>query len=366
MIELVVNGTPFTNFISAAVTTSIESMANDFSFTASSVDTIPTIRKGDSIVASVDGEKKVTGAIDEVAGVDQEGSHTVTYSGRDKTGDFQDSQINIIDELRPGALTLKRIIEAVIAHLGSDLIVIDNVNPAAFDAAEDRIETIVGQSTLDFLLPLARKRQVLLPSNGDGNIVIAQSQPIDSEAILQRLLKSDTNNIMSQSWALDDKQEFNKYIFRGQLDPRALNVAGEASVASVEDQGATFVVSGPRVGRQRVVVEKVSYSSGQLKDRAIWASQLAKAQATRFNCIAFGHRNSAGALWEENTLAQINSELADITRKMLVNTVTFSQGERQPTITSLEFVEKDVYTINAGLLAQKPAGDLNDAFRSVG
>lgn len=367
MIELVVDGTPFTDFISADVTTSIESMAGDYSFTASSVNATPTFKKGDSIVASVDGEKKLTGFIDEVSGTDQEGNHTVTYSGRDKTGDFQDSQINIIDELRPsGALTLKRIIEAVISHLGSDLLVIDNVNPAAFDVAEDRINTEVGQSTLDFIMPLARKRQVLLPSDSDGNIVIAQSQPIDSGATLQRLLRSNTNNIISQSWTLDDKKEFNKYIHRGQLDPRALNSAGAASTTSVEDQGAIVTVSGPRVGRQRVIVEEGSYSSGQLKDRALWASQLAKARATRFSCVVQGHRNTAGALWEENTLVQINSEVADITRKMLINTITFSQGEGQATVTSLEFVEKDVYTIDARALAQKPAGDLNDAFKSVG
>jgi len=363
MIELIVNGNPFTEFISASVTTSIATMAGDFNFTASSVDDIPTFKKRDPIIVSVEGEKKLTGFIDEISGVDQEGSHTVSYSGRDKTGDFVDSQINVIDELRPsGALTLKRIIEAVISHLGSDLVVIDDVNPAAFDVVEDRINTQVGQSTLDFLLPLARKRQVLLPSNSDGNIVISQSQPIDSGAVLQRLLRSDTNNIISQSWELDDTQEFNVYIHRGQLDPRALNSAGETNASSIEDQGAIVTITGPRVGRQKVILETGSYSNKQLKDRALWASQLAKARATRFNCVAQGHRNTAGQLWQENTLVQINSEVADISRKMLLNMITFSQGEGQATITNLEFVEKDVYTIDASKLAQKPAGDLNDAF----
>jgi len=363
MIELVVNGTPFTDFISAQTTTTIESMTNDFSFVASSVDGDPIFKKGDPVVVSVEGEGRLTGFIDKVSGVDQEGSHTVTYSGRDKTLDFVDSSINVIDELRPsGALTLKRIIEAVISHLGSPLIVIDNINPAPFDVVEDRINAQVGQKTLEFLLPLARKRQVLLPSDADGNITITQSQPTNSGAVLQRLLRSDTNNIISQSWNLDDTQEFNKYIHRGQLDPRALNSAGDASTSSVEDQGAVLVVEGPRVGRQKVISEKGSYSSGQLKDRVLWASQLAKARATVFSCVAQGHRNTAGALWQENTLVQINSEVADISRKMLLNTVTFLQGEGQATTTSLQFVEKDVYTIDASKLAQKPAGDLNDVF----
>ncbi|MCK4758546.1 MAG: hypothetical protein KAT69_00780, partial [Candidatus Aminicenantes bacterium] len=92
MIELLVNGKPYTDFIDISLHISIESLANDFSFTASAVKAFPPFKQGDPVVINVDGEKKLTGHIGEISGSDQEGGHTVTYTGRDKTGDLVDSQ----------------------------------------------------------------------------------------------------------------------------------------------------------------------------------------------------------------------------------------------------------------------------------
>jgi len=367
MIELVVNGTPFTDFTSASVTVSLETLSNDFSFTATAVDAFPPFRQGDNVAVIVDGATKLTGFIDEVTGSDQEGSHVVTYSGRDKTGDFVDSQIDQINDIKASeSLTLKKIIEIVIDHLGSNLIVIDALFPEPFNTAEDIIAPEVGQGAFDFVMQYARKRQALLTSTRDGLILITQSEPTESGAALQRLKGSDSNNIISQSWIVNGSEKFNKYTHRGQLDPRALNFAGDTDIAAVEDQGGGVTDSDVRVGRQRVVVESESYSSAQLKDRAQWASQGAKARATRFNCAAKDHQKPNGGVWDVNTLVQINSDVADINRKMLISTLTFSQGEGQPTVTSLEFVERNVYTIDQKILSQRPVGDQNDIFKGLG
>jgi len=75
------------------------------------------------------------------------------------------------------------------------------------------------------------------------------------------------------------------------------------------------------------------------------------------------HEKPNGGLWEENTLVLINSDVADISRKMLINTITFSQQEGGSGQTaSLEFVERDVYTINEQILAQRKTGSQNDIF----
>lgn len=367
MIELTVNGTPFTDFISASVTLALDTLANDFTFVASAVDGFPPFGVDDEVKVTVNGVKRLTGFIDEVNGSDQEGSHTVTYTGRDKTGDFIDSQIDRINDIRANeSLTLKKIIEIVIDHLGLNIKVIDEFNPAPFNQAEDIISPEVGQGPLDLVAQYARKRQALLSSDADGNIVITQSAPTDSGAALQRLRGSDSNNIISQSWTVNGSERFAKYVHRGQLDPRALNFAGDTDIATVEDQGAEVADTEVRSGRQRVVVESESYSSAQLQDRAKWSKQVAKARATRFSCVAQGHSKPGGGEWEDNTLVQINSDVADINRKMLINTLTFSQGEGQPTVTSFEFVERNAFTIDEKLLAQRPVGDQNDAFKSLG
>lgn len=367
MINLFVNGIPYTDFVSAKCSLSVSSVANDFSFVASAVKGFPPFRLDDGVSVSIDGEKKLTGHIDEVIGIDEEGTHTVTYSGRDKTGDLIDSQLFKFDDLKAGGdLTLKRIIEVVLANIQLDLKVIDNLNPAVFNPAEDLIDAKDGTGALGLILEYARKRQALISSDPDGNIVITQSSPVDSGVTLQRLVRGD-NNILSQSWNLDVKQEFNRYLLRGQLDPRALNFAGETDVTSIEEQGGTVTNPDSRVGRQRVIIEAKGYSDEQLRDRAKWSAQIAKSKATRFNCSVRGHQKPGNTgTWGENTLAQINSELADISRKMLIDTLTFSQGEGEPTITQLEFVEKDVFTINEKILSQRPVGNQNDVFGSLG
>lgn len=377
MILITVNGAPYTDFVDAAVTVSLESLANDFSFTASAVGDFPPLRQGDAVAVTVDGDTVLTGFIDEVSGQDQEGGHLITYTGRDKTGDLLDSQINVIDDIRAADnLTLKRIIEAVIKHLGLNLKVVDNLKPAPFNEAEDIIAPKVGQNAFEFITAFAAKRQALLSSTSEGDILITQSSPIDSGAVVQRLKGADSNNILSQSWGLNASLRFNKYVYRGQLDPSALNFGGESDSTAVEDQGGETIDKDIRAGRQSVKVESdvsstgafgaktsMSYSSEQLKDRAKWAKQLATAKANRFTCTTKGHQMPNGGVWQVNTLVQVNSDVADISRKMLLNTLTFSQGEKRPTITTLECVERNVYTINEKLLAQRPTGSQSDAFQ---
>lgn len=376
MMQIIVNGTPYTDFVSASATVSLETLANDFNFTASAVNGFPPLRQGDAVEIIVDSTKVLTGYIDEVSGQDQEGGHTVAYTGRDRTGDLLDSQINVIDELKEsGSLTLKRIIEIVISHLGLDLKVVDELKPAAFNAAEDIVAPKVGQKAFEFISVFAAKRQALLSSTSAGDILITQSSPTDSGSVVQRLQGADDNNILSQNWTLNASLRFNKYIRRGQLDPSALNFAGDSDSTAIEDQGGESIDSDIRVGRQNVKVESdvsatgafgvkesMSYSSEQLKDRAKWSRQLALAKANRFLCSVKGHQMPNGGIWEVNTLVQVNSDVANVNRKMLINTITFSQGEGSPTVTSLEFVERNVYTINEKILAQRPAGSQFDVF----
>lgn len=343
MINLIVNGKPFTDFSAAECTVSITSMANYFSFTATSVNLFPSFKIDDTVEVWVDDIKQMTGNIDEISGDESEGSHTVTYSGRDKTSGIIDSQVISFDDVR-GDISLKKVIELILSNISLDLKVVDNLVPAVFNAAEDVINGKDGTNALDLALDYGRKRQALISSDNDGNVCIQDARPTESEATLQRT-NGDDNNILSQSWNITNSELFHTIIHKGQLAPRSLNLAGNTDVATVESQGGTLVDSSVRKGRQKIVVEGKSYSSKQLNDRAKWTHQLSKAKSTTFECSVKGHSKYNGGLWEPNSLVQISSSVADITRKMLVDSVTFSQGEGQPTLTQLEFVERDVYTI---------------------
>lgn len=368
MITAVVNGVEYSEFMSGAVTLSMESLANDYTLTASAAGGFPALRLHDAIQIKIDGTLMLSGHVEEVKGSESEGQHTVTYSGRDKTGDVIDSQLNTLSDLRAGnSLTLAKIIKLVLKDIGSSVGVIDSLRPAPFNTAEDIVTPKVGQSAYELIASYARKRQALLSSDAEGNIVVTQSSASDSGATVQRLAGRGDNNILSQSWSLVGSKLYRKYVHRGQLDPRALNFAGDTGTESVENQFGEYTDTAIRVGRQFVKAEtENAYSSAQLKDRARWSGQLAKAQATRFSCTVAGHQMPEGGLWLPNTLVRVRSDAADIDRQMLLTSVTYSQSTGQVTTAALEFAEKDVYTINDRLLSQRKAGSQNDVFKSLG
>lgn len=367
MIEIRVNGVPYTQFIEARVTLTLNTLSNQFSFTASAVGDFPSLTIGSLVTITVERIKVLTGYIERADGNDSEGQHTITYVGRDKTGDLVDSSFNALDEIKPSnSLTLKRLVELSLNHIGLDLNVIDLVNAAPFNQAEDVVTPLVGASVFEFLSDFAKKRQVLLTSNADGDIVLTQSQPTSAGATVQRLQGANDNNIISQNWTIAFEERFNKYVHRGQVKPKAMNFTGDILAEPIANQNGVAIDSDIRTGRQQVNVETKSYSDAQLKNRAAWSKQLAIARATSFNCVVQGHTKPNGGLWAVNELVQVNSDVADISRKMLLESITFSDGEGAPTISELSFVEQNVYTLDEKLQSQRQAGSVFDAFKSLG
>lgn len=367
MITVFHNGIPYVNFISITASISLPNLSNSFQFTASSNGDFPNPKKGDLIEIHVDERKKVTGYVENIKGSEREGSHVITYSGGDRTADFIDSSVNVINDLNPSNnLTLKKILEVLISHIGADIKVIDLANPDPFVSTEDIITFQPGDNIADIGIAFARKRQCLLTSDENGNIVITRSLPNDSGQTLQNLIGKNDNNVFDQEWEIDSSNEFNKYIHRGQISPASLNFSEDQLSGTSENQFGEHIDSSIRSGRQKVVIEPKSFSSAQLKNRAKWSGQLAKAQATSYSCSLKGHSKfTKNEPWLINELAQVNSSAADITRKMLISNIVFSEGEGQPTLTTLTLVEQDVFTIDEKLANQKKVGSQNDAFKEL-
>ena len=175
-INLEVNGVEYTNFTMATVTLSLDALANEFSFQAvlPAGEQLP-LRGGDKCSVLVDGELVLTGFIENITGRYTATDHTIFVTGRDRTADLIDSSIDVIDDIRAPA-TLKEIIEKVVQHIGSDLKVLDDAEPEKFNKSEDIVIPQPGDNAFDFVEGYAQKRQVLLTSNADGDIVITNSK----------------------------------------------------------------------------------------------------------------------------------------------------------------------------------------------
>ena len=342
MILIRVNGVEYDQYLSATVNISFETLANDYSFTATSNSGFPPFKKGDLVEMIVDGEKKCTGFIERIEGNYSESSHSITYSGRDKTADFIDSNIDVLSDLKN--LTLKQLLEKIIDNIGSSLKVIDTVNPKVFNIAEDIIKCEPGDSCFTKASEFAKKRQVFLTSDGDANIVIANSEPVDTGSLLQHKINSETNNVLNASWMLSDEERFNRYSLRSQLDPVGLALVPSPDIATASNQSGGIILDNEvREGRQFVAV-KSKHSSEELKKRAEWTKKIRRARGNTYTGTVQGFRNAKKKLWDVNQLATIDDDFADISRKMLVSNLQFNYSE-SGSLTTLNFVEKDAYII---------------------
>jgi prophage tail gpP-like protein len=346
--RLEVDGVQYTNFTQATCEIRLDALTNTFSFeaVAPSGEPLP-FKGGEECKVIVDGEKVLTGFI-EVVAVNYDGAnHTINVSGRDKTADLLDSTIDTIDDLRGDNLTLKSVIEKVIDHLGLSIKVIDQVTPKAFSAAEDIASPEPGENAFSFIEKYARKRQVLLTSNGDGDIVIATNSGVNASGAVQHIIGADDNNVINSSFSFDTTGRFNAYKAASGLNPIALNQAGDSDLASLVNQSGGVFDSAIRAGRQLILISETPFSDSNCTERAKWEADVRKARGLAYSAAVPGFRVAvdSGDLWQTNRIYQIVDDFVGKIEPMLCNSVTFSFDLEAGRQSTLGFVGQKAYTL---------------------
>lgn len=333
----------YIGWLEASVTIRLDALTDTFSFKTTSKDAKPLpFSGGESCVVNVDGEKILTGFVELINVGGNATSHDIDVAGRDRTADLLDSNIGSLSDWRP-IITLKSAIEKIISHIGSDITVIDKVSPDVFVEAEDLMAPEPGQNAWDFIQSLARKKQVLLSSNSDGNILITKSSGIEVNATLQHKVNDDTNNVLSYGVSYDTTGRYNVYRITSQLNPLALILAGISSNSTIVNQSSQVVDDLIREGRQFVLIAENAGSNPI--DRAKWEMNIRNARGKVYSATVHGFRNQTGNLWKLNELVQVVDEYADINSRMLVNSIQFSATSDGGKNTTLSLVEKNAYTL---------------------
>lgn len=346
--KLEVDGAAYENFTGATAALRLDALSNTFDFEAVAVDGTPLpFKGGEACRVLVDDITVVTGYI-EIVDINYDATgHSISISGRDKTGDLLDSTIGAIPDIRP-PMSLQQVIETVLNHLSiAGVIVVDTVVPPLFNKAEDLGAPEPGESAFSFIEALARKRKVLLTSDSGGNIVITRSEPTDNGGVLQNVLGAEDNNVLVGSVSYDRTGRFNVYRFAASQNPVALFNAGTPDLAALVDQSDGFSDQDIRVGRQLVLIAENPASKAENVDRATWEANIRKARGRVYSVTVAGYRHggyAGGPLWQINELVTVKDDFAGIDAQMLVNTVTFNFDATGRT-TTLSLVEKDAYTL---------------------
>ncbi len=344
-ILLEVNGKQYSNFESLDIMLQLDAIAGQFNFIAVSTEDAPLpFKLDDSCSIFINSEKVLTGFIENISVDYDSQSHFISISGRSKTSDIIDSMINALEITAP--ISLKAIIEKVISHIGADISVVDAVgNVELFNSAEDLISPEVGENAFGFIEKLARKRQVLLTGNGDGNIVIVNPGTDTAPVGLQNVIGGNQNNIETGSVSYDSTNRFGKYITKSQLNMTALNLSGNTDNKKIVDQKSSPVIDeGIRQSRQLVLQAESASSDEQNQKRAEWEANIRKTRSQVYSTTHpdFGFNDK---LWAPNQLTPINDDFAGINAQMLLNTVRFSQNTESGSHVVLAFVDKNSYTL---------------------
>ncbi len=347
MIKIRVNGKDYSFFESATATKQLDAGAGTFQFTAVRTKKLSfPIRIGDACEIFADDNKIITGFVETNKGSFGPDNHTITISGRDKTADFIDSTIDVITLVPP--ISLKKAIELIIEQIGAKIKVVENVKTDDFKSAEDLPSATVGEGAFEFALKLAKKKQVLLNVNGNGNLVIDRPTGSLVKAQIRHREGDKGNNIISGSWDYDNTKRFSKYKSVSQLNMVAAEFAGDISPLDLVTQDSGFIIDkGIRASRQLVFQAENSSAQQAASARTEWEANVRKTRGKIYTCVANSFYID-GIFMKPNLRIPIICDFAEIDDVMLLNSVqySYSGGDNGGTQTLMSFVDKNAYKVN--------------------
>ena len=345
MIALKVDGTSYTNFLEGGLDIRLDALCNTFSFKMARTEkeTLP-FKTGMSCEVWVNDTLRLTGTIELLTVRYSSDEHTIEISGRDRTANLLDSNINIINDIE-APIALSEIIRKVISHIGSDLEVVDNAEPPNFTEAQDVAAPEPGDNAFEFIEKYAKQKQVLLTSNGKGNVVITRSnQEQNNNLRIQNTKDATDNNVLNATYSNDNTGRFNLYYIASQLNPVALVTSGKTSLSTIVSQGGQTEDTEINKGRQLVLVSESSYGDSDSINRSLWEANVRKARGRIYEVEVHGY-SIEDTLWDINQVVTVQDDFVGISGPMLINTVSNSVSLTTGSITSLMLVDVDSYQL---------------------
>jgi len=352
-LKIRLNGQDFTNFISASAALSMETAASAFAFTATAdPDNLFPIPNGSLVEILADDIKVITGYVEKL-GVSYAGrEHTITVQGRSLLADLIDSTVGKVKEFE-GQVNLEDIIRATLNSINmSNIKIINQAGSIRNFEASDITSAETGQNAFDFIELYARKRQVLLTTNGDGNLVIARASTELLPARLKHTVGANDNNILSADYKDNEAENFNQYIANSQLNPANLPAGSNAKF--ITDQVAARFNTLIRTSRRYEFNAEQSSDEFTLSDRAAWEANIRRARSRTYTAKVQGH-SADGVIWTPNRLHRIDDDFTATHGTLLLKAVTFNFDLDSGSTTSLGFTNKKAYTLET----EQSARDVN-------
>lgn len=363
---LKVNGVKYEGFKELSYSRSIELASGEFNFVSTLDDTniLPFKVQEECQILFGDIEL-ITGFIERMTFEYSSNSHQVVISGRDKTADIIDSTI-VGDIDLSGQITLKQVLDRVIDEIfaGVDeskrVNVIDTTDETIFTSVgrgvrqildpfseNEKVTAEVGENAFEFMEKYARKRGVLLSSNGRGDLLITRGGDASLSGAIINQVNGVRNNIKSASISYDLTRRYRNYVVRSQGNPSTselINVVGLASIKGISGAAIDTVIRGSRTLELQAESTSVQKTD---RERALWEANIRRARSVVYTCVLSSLNPVEGQIFVPNVLIRVIDEFSNINSQMLIRSVDYNFSVSGGTTVSLELVPPDAYRLEA-------------------
>lgn len=336
-VELRVNGNYYGGWQSVKIERGIEQIAGTFDLTVTdrwnSVygQMAMQIKRGNACELLINGVIVITGYVDDTGSRYDKQAHSISVTGRDRTGDLVDCSA-IYKTGQWSNKKLEQIAKDLCAPFGIKVITNTDTGEAfkSFSIQE-------GESVFETLERAAKMRAVLLISDGQGNLLITRAGTGKAPAGL-----TEGENILSAEGTFSWKDRFSDYIVKGQAQGNDEHYGETVAQPSgtVKDGAITRY-------RPLIITAEDQGSNATLKQRAEWERNVRAGRGTRATVTVQGW-DVDGRLWTPNTVTRLNSPLLYADMDVLIASVSYSKDD-SGTLSSLQLALPHAFDMIEGV-----------------
>ncbi len=257
-VEVIIDGKTYDGWKSIKIKSSMESISKSFSIETSdkygsSLENNP-IKLGDEIKINIGIDRVLTGYIEQARNSISDGSHALSFSGRDKLGDIIDS--SIANDFKSSNKTdLKNLANKLLTPFDID------VEYTAGATAKFKFIPETGENIFEALLKEAKDFGYLLGSTPEGNLKIySNDTPVQASV---DLFYGD--NILSFDYNENSTDIFSSYTIKSQIKTSRKGLGRSRQVTEANDTMERY--------RYLMINAERKQTTESLKKRAKWEKQ---------------------------------------------------------------------------------------------
>ena len=211
-------------------------------------------------------------------------------------------------------------------------------------AVFEDVRTNEGDKVLPFLVKLARQREVLPISYGDGRLVFTRAGAKGTSA--GAIEKG--GNVEAGEAQFSNVERHSLYVVKGQGS--AALPSAELSAEQRAEYLSTYLSPSGRatdaaVSRYRplVILAEAKGNPGSFEARARWEATVRAGQSRKLSYTVTGWGPESGGLWQINALARVKDDFLGADGRYLIEGVTYNKSEQGGTTAQVALVHPDAY-----------------------